>query len=92
MKIVNWVPTLKAMAKLGHITLHDDTGHKVKHWTGQIITCHYIQDGKREFEYKGKTYGTRYFDGCFSPFVVLLSDYPLKYHKPEDVKNDISFV
>ena len=83
MKILNHIPELRAMAKRGLITLSPDTGRKVKHWTGQIVTACYISEGPREFTYKGKKYGIRYFDGCFNPFVVCLN---------EDSKNKPSFV
>ena len=81
MKIVNSMILLKAMANYHHIVLDDDTGKTVKHWTGHKTKAYYVASGEREFKYKGKTYGVRYFDGCFKPFVVLL-----------DGKETISFV
>jgi hypothetical protein len=74
MKIVNYLPTLKAMAKQGLIELDSDTGQTVKHWTGKKIKAYYVKCGPFTFEYKGKNYGTRYFDGCLNPFVVLLDE------------------
>jgi hypothetical protein len=71
MKIVNHLGMLKAMARSGHINLHPDTGYKVKHWTGTWVKTYYVETGQRRFEYKGRIYGVRYFDGCYAPFVVL---------------------
>lgn len=83
MKILNRIPELRAMAKRGLITLSPDTGLKVQHWTGQEVTACYISAGPYNFEYKGKKYGVRYFDGCFNPFVVCLNEDPK--HKPSFV-------
>lgn len=64
--VVTNIRTLKAMEKLGLITLHQQTGTKVN---GRTI--HYIWEAKnRCFEYKGFKYKETYFDGCFMPFIV----------------------
>ena len=78
MKIVNHLSVLKAMEHAGHIKLHPDTGHLVKHWTGPKVTAYYVDHGDitTQFEYKGKQYRLKYFDGCFHPFVVLLDGKP----------------
>lgn len=72
--VVPGVKLLQAMANAGLIKLHDDTGCEVGHWTGQTVTAFYV-DGLTEgtpstFEYKGREYRLKYFDGCFCPFVV----------------------
>lgn len=76
--VVPDIRTLKRMAKAGLITLHRDTGLKVRHWTGQTITAHYVDDVcqgvQQPFEFGGKHYRLKYFDGCFSPFVVCIEN------------------
>lgn len=76
--IVSNLRTLKAMARKGHIKLHEETGQKVRHWTGRTVTACYV-DGKETgdrwyepFEYKGTKYRLQYFDGCFCPFVCTV--------------------
>ena len=53
--------TLKAMAKAGLITLHEETS-KYK----------YIKDANHTFIYKNEAYKTIYLDGCFYPFIYKL--------------------
>lgn len=75
MKVINNVPLLRAMAKEGCITLHPDTGQKVRHWTGQLVTATYVRGSSNsKFTYNGKKYCLKYFDGCFCPFVVLVEN------------------
>lgn len=70
--IVTNLTLLKAMARANLIVLDDDTGKKVRHWTGIRVKAMYIDRavGARIFDYKGQKYEVRYFDGCFNPFVV----------------------
>ena len=72
MNILTDMRLLKGMAKQGLIILAGDTGKTVKHWSGQKVKAYYIASGPYRFEYKGKEYAVKYFDGCFSPFVVCL--------------------
>ena len=62
------------MAKNGLILLHKDTGKKVRHWSGQMVTAYYVDDVcegvKKPFEFRGRKYTLKYFSGCFNPFVV----------------------
>lgn len=56
--------TLKAMARAKNIIWPVDQGH-------------FYVDHKnlpRDFRYRGQAYETRYFDGCFFPFVVKVSE------------------
>ena len=70
-KIVRNMNTLKAMEKAGHIKLHNQTGSKITGlYSPTRFTCYYINDGQWSFMYKGKKYQTKYFDGCFCPYVV----------------------
>lgn len=71
--VVTTLKTLMGMAAAGHITLHEDTGKDVRHWTGAIVRAWYIENGEREFVYRGKKYITKYLDGCFNPFVINVS-------------------
>lgn len=71
MKIVENLNTLKAMERKGLITFHNQTGTKIQGlYSDQKFTCYYIADGLSNFDYKGKKYSTRYFSGCFCPYVV----------------------
>jgi hypothetical protein len=76
--VVPDVRTLKAMAKAGLIKLHADTGKKVRHWTGRMVTAFYVDGiGSGEpFVYKGRHYRRKYFD---EPFVYKGRHYRLKY-------------
>jgi len=71
--VVPDLDTLKAMARAGLIKPHADTGRRVRHWTGQIVTACYVDgigSSLEPFVYKGRHYRLKYYDGCFSPFVV----------------------
>lgn len=70
--VVPSVATLRAMAKACLIELHRDTGRKVGHWTGQLVTARYIEKAlvPEPFEFRGRRYRLKYFDGCSCPFVV----------------------
>lgn len=74
--VVPPVKVLRKMAKAGLIKPHADTGKKVGHWTGTEVTAYYIDDVcegvKQPFEFEGRHYRLKYFDGCFNPFVVCL--------------------
>lgn len=71
---------LKKMEKAGHITLHPQTGSKITTlYSKQKMTCCYIDDGKGCFKFQGMKYHTRYFSGCFFPFVVANNN-PEKSH------------
>lgn len=75
MKIVENMNMLKGMERAGHIKFHRQTGTKIKglyspRLRKNMFTCYYIDDGEHTFIYKNKTYHTKYFDGCFMPFVV----------------------
>jgi hypothetical protein len=73
--VMGHVTVLKAMAKAGHIRLHDDTGQKVRHWTGQTLKAVYVDSipkgQPRQFKFEGQTWELQYVDGCFCPFVCL---------------------
>jgi hypothetical protein len=72
--VVTDMRTLKGMAVKGLIKLHPHTGKKVRHWSGQMIPCRYIDDvtARIPFEYKGVKYTRKFFDGCIMPFVVRI--------------------
>ena len=73
MQVIQNLNTLKAMARAGHINLHNQTGSKIQGlYSTKTFTCYYVDEGKGKFEYKGKTYGVKYFDGCFCPYVVQI--------------------
>ena len=69
--IIQNMNTLKGMERAGLIKFHEHTGTKKEHLnTKKKSTMYYIADGPHTFTYKGKTYHTKYFSGCFCPFVV----------------------
>ena len=71
--VVTDMRQLKAMAKQGHIELHEQTGQEVE-WHGQKSKAHYIKEGKPRFEYKGKKYSTGYKSGSFYPYVEPIEE------------------
>lgn len=71
MKFVKNMNTLRAMERAGHIELHQDTGTKKEGiYFTQKRTIYYVNDGRHTFTYKGKQYHTKYFDGCFCPYII----------------------
>lgn len=71
MKIVKNLNILKAMQRQGLITLHEQTGTKIQGlYSNKKFTCYYISEGLFNFEYNGKKYSTKYFSGCFCPYIV----------------------
>jgi hypothetical protein len=68
-KIIKDLRTLKSMERAGFIKLHEDTGKSVS-WQGRSGKVYYVDDGKREFTFKGKNYETKYYSGSFFPYVV----------------------
>ena len=71
MKVVKNLNTLKAMAKMGFVEFCDQTGEKIKGlYSSKTFTCYYVDDANMSFQYKGKTYERKFFDGCFYPYVV----------------------
>jgi hypothetical protein len=59
MIIIKDMRVLKALQKRGFVEIHEETN-----------MFGYVRDGKHSFVYKNKTYFTKYFDGCFYPFVI----------------------
>jgi len=69
-KLVNHLPTLKRLAKAGHITLHAQTGKKVS-WYGQTTYAWYIED------YTSTAFGEfviEYRSGSFFPYVYHIEN------------------
>ena len=61
MKLITNFNTLKTMAKMNLIQLHEET---------KIFK--YVYDGNSFFIYKNNTYMTKYIDGCFFPFIYQI--------------------
>ena len=57
--IVKNINTLKAMERRNLIELTNDTKK-----------FGYVNNGKNNFEYKGKKFKKVYLDGCFYPFII----------------------
>lgn len=75
--VVAKLAVLRAMARAGLIKLHPHTGRKVRHWSGQTVTAHYVDDTcpgvGRRFEFQGRQYQLKYLEGCFFPFIFDVS-------------------
>jgi len=70
-KVVKNMNTLKAMQKMGLIEFCEQTGEKIHGlYDSHMFTCYYINEAPFTFEYKNKTFGQKYFSGCFMPYVV----------------------
>ena len=72
--LVKNLNTLKAMERKGLIKLHPQTGTKITGlYSSKYFTCYYVDEGISNFEYKGAKYQTKYFSGCFFPYVVKVN-------------------
>jgi hypothetical protein len=70
-EIVKNIPLLKKFGKAGLLKLHEQTGTQVYVCWAQCYTkCFYIDDCDG-FRIEGFSFCRKYFDGCFSPFLVL---------------------
>jgi hypothetical protein len=70
-EVVTDAKTLRLFEKLGFITFHHQTLKKITNLYGnEKFTCYYVDEGKYKFEHNGNTYGIKFFDGCFCPYVV----------------------
>lgn len=71
---------LAGMERAGFIVRDGKPGDTVRHWTGKRVKVITVKEVKKiQFQYKGNTYRIKYFDGCFSPFVVRVGsgvEYP----------------
>jgi len=75
-ELVQNIKELKSLEKQGFITLHEDTGQKVKTLDGaREITAWYIDDHKAYAFENGHAsfYSIEYLAGCFYPFVFKLT-------------------
>ena len=63
-KIVNDCRTLRALKNRNYINSYDK-----KH---KYIDCSFKQQLNHNIEYKNNIYKIKYFDGCFSPFVIQI--------------------
>jgi len=69
--VVASIVNLRRLERLGHITLHEQTGTKVKTPFGATVTACYIDDYTKErvFTVDNVRYEVKYQSGCFHPFV-----------------------
>jgi len=77
LSVVDSIPTLKAMAKKGLITLHEQTGKKITGLYGdESFTCYYVEDGKHTFQFGAwnHIYIRKYVDGCFCPYIFRVTN------------------
>ena len=68
------IRVLRKLSKLGIVTLHEHTGHTVGHVLGGVCRAFYIIDAK-QFEIEGiGMFRTKYYDGCFNPYLIRASN------------------
>lgn len=69
---------LAGMERAGFIIRDGKPGDTTRHWTGARAKVVTVDAGPKlkhwgeVFDYKGKPYQIRYFDGCMSPFVCYV--------------------
>lgn len=81
MEIVKNMRVLNSLQKAGLIKFCEQTGEIITTlYSNAKHKCYYIDEavGSSSFEYRGKKYAVKYFDGCFNPFVV-------KYNNPKEL-------
>ncbi len=67
---VNDIRTLRKLALLGVVKLHDHTGEIVRHVIGMLVRAFYIDDADT-FEVEGVgVFRQKYCDGCFFPYLI----------------------
>ena len=70
-KIVEDKCLLKRLKKLGIVKFDPQTLTKITGlYSSEKFTCFYIDDAPIEFEFEGRIFGRKYFDGCFKPYLV----------------------
>lgn len=68
--IIKDLRVLKKLSLLRVLALHEHTGTIVKHVWGMLVRASYIDDAKT-FQIDGVgVFHSKYFDGCFQPFLV----------------------
>ena len=76
MGIVNSHRVLYGMECAGFIKRDGTSKDRVRHWSGAMVPVITADAGPKLeywaqiFTYEGKEYRLKYFEGCFSPFVV----------------------
>ncbi len=64
------IRTLRKLAILGVVKLHDHTGEMVRHVWGMTVRAFYIDDAET-FEVEGAgVFRRKYFSGCFFPYLI----------------------
>jgi hypothetical protein len=64
------IRTLRKLALLGVVTLHEHTGEIVRHVWGMLVRAFYIDDADT-FEIEGVgVFRHQYFSGCFFPYLI----------------------
>jgi hypothetical protein len=64
------IRTLRKLALLGVVTLHEHTGEVVKHVWGMLVRAFYIDDADT-FEVEGVgVFRAKYFSGCVFPLLI----------------------
>lgn len=70
-QIVKNMALLNAMEKEKLIKFHPQTGTKIHGlYDTKLFTCFYIDEAPSKFEFRGRIFGEKYFDGCFMPYLV----------------------
>ena len=69
MNVVTDIRMLRAMAKAGHVRLHEHTGRRMLNAFGAETKVCYVDDVPFSFVFRGRRYGVRWVDGSFCPYV-----------------------
>jgi len=70
-KVVRNMNLLKSLERQGFIEFCAQTGTKISGlYSNKTFTCYYINEAPDQFTYKGRTFGQKYFSGCFYPYLV----------------------
>jgi hypothetical protein len=68
------IRTLRKLALLGVVKLHEHTGEVVRHVWGMLVRAFYIDDADT-FEVEGVgIFCQKYFSGCFFPYLIKVEE------------------
>lgn len=70
-EIVKDPTLLRAMRRAGIVKFTEHTLKKIKAlYSSDTHQCFYIDEAPTIFDWQGKTYGQKFFSGCFYPYLV----------------------
>jgi hypothetical protein len=70
-EVIRDMRLINKFIKLGFVKPAPETGSKITGlYGGKPFVCTYIDEANR-FEYNGRKYFEKYFDGCFYPYLCV---------------------